>query len=204
MVIADGWAAVGGIGAVVAAVAALITVIYARATVVAAREAREEAHRDHGQALAAEREAAREAVAEQRAAIDAAAAAHREEMADRTRTFKAEIILQRIVQLERVADVLSELIEVAQQEHLNPPAQVAPPSPFTATRIPAMIQRLRTSLAILDTLGAPALPQCTQLTDQGAQMGTNKLRIVSMSIDGLREIAQIAEPKGGYFDLNAG
>lgn len=193
MVAADAWTTVGGVASVVAAAAALVTIIYARATVQVAREARQEARRDHAQSLAAEREAASAAVAEQRAAIEAAAAAHHEEMADRARAFEAEIVLERIVQLERIADVLSELVDVARDEHVSPPPQLAPPSPFRATRLPAMLERVRTGMSILAALGAPELPALTRLVNEGANYISNPMQLVALGRDSLVEVGRIVQ-----------
>jgi hypothetical protein len=102
MILADAWSAVGGIAAVVAAGAALITIWYARATVGEARAARREASDAHT-----------EEMAEQRSALQASTAAHQEQMRERERALATEIKLQRIVQLERVAEVLTDLADTA-------------------------------------------------------------------------------------------
>src|SRR6266516_2713188 len=102
MILADAWSAVGGIAAVVAAGAALITIWYARATVGEARAARREASVAHT-----------EEMAEQRSALQASTAAHQEQMRERERALATEIKLQRIVQLERVAEVLTDLADTA-------------------------------------------------------------------------------------------
>jgi len=52
-------------------------------------------------------------MAEQRSALQASTAAHQEQMRERERALATEIKLQRIVQLERVAEVLTDLADTA-------------------------------------------------------------------------------------------
>ncbi len=180
MILADLWSADGGIGAVVAALAALTTIWYARATVREARAARQEASDAH-----------REELAEQRRALEASTAAHQEQMRERQRAFATEIKLQRIVQLERVAVVLTDLADTARAEAIDPPGRpVTDQAGRRMTRIPAVLGRLRTAVALLDALGGPELPAAGQLARQAG--GTPPERTLSSALDAVREIESLA------------
>ncbi len=180
MILADAWSAVGGIAAVVAAGAALITIWYARATVGEARAARREASDAHT-----------EEVAEQRSALQASTAAHQEQMRERERALATEIKLQRIVQLERVAEVLTDLADTARAEAIQPPGRpVTDQSGQRMTRIPAVLARLRVAVALLDALGAPRLIAAGKLGRQAG--GTPPQTTLSSALDALREIESLA------------
>jgi hypothetical protein len=180
MILADAWSAVGGIAAVVAALAALITIWYARATVGEARAARQEASDAHA-----------EEMAEQRRALQASTTAHQEQMREREQALAAEVKLQRVVQLERVAEVLTDLAGTAQAEATHPPGRpVTDQAGRRLTGIPAVLARLRAAVALLDALGGPELPTARQLGNQVG--GTPAERTLSSAIDALREIESLA------------
>jgi hypothetical protein len=62
----------------------------------------------------------------------------------------AEIVLRRIEQAERVSELFLELVEVARMEYFNPPATLNETGQvMTTTRIPAIVARLKTAVAIL-------------------------------------------------------
>jgi hypothetical protein len=169
---ADPWSAVGGIAAVVAAGAALITIGFAWATVREARAARQEASDAHA-----------EEMAEQRRALQASTAAHQEQMRERERALAAEIKLQRVVQLERVAEVLTDLADVARIEAIHDPTggRMSP--------IPLGLARLRVAVALLDALGGPELPTARRLGGQAG--GTPPETTRSNAFDALREIESL-------------
>ncbi len=180
MILADAWSAVGGIGAVVAAGAALITVGFAWATVREARAARREASDAH-----------KEEMAEQRHALQASTAAHQEQMRERQRALATEIKLQRVVQLERVAEVLTDLADTARAEAIQPPGRsVSDSSGRRLTGIPAVLARLRTAVALLDALGGPNLVAAGKLARQPG--GTPPETTRSSAIDALHEIESLA------------
>jgi hypothetical protein len=180
MILADAWSAVGGIAAVAAAVAALITIWYARATVGEARTARREASDAHT-----------EEMAEQRRALEASTAAHQEQMQERQRALATEIKLQQVVQLERVAEVLTGLADTARAEAIHPSGRpVTDQTGRRLTGIPAILARLAAAVALLDALGGPHLVTASQLARQPG--GTHPETMLSNAIDALREIESLA------------
>jgi hypothetical protein len=184
MILADAWSAVGGIAAVVAALAALITIWYARATVGEARTARREATAAHAEDLA-----------EQRRALETSAASHQQQMQQRAQALATELKLQRIVQLERIAEVLTDLADIARDEAIAPPPRpVSYPTAFRMSRIPAALARLRTAVALLDALGGPRLAAASQLAGQAG--GTPPETTLSSALAALQEIETLARNEG--------
>jgi hypothetical protein len=180
MILADAWTAVGGIAAVVAAIAALITIGFAWATVRQASAARKEASNAH-----------KEEMAEQRRAFQASTAAYQEQLQERERALAAEIKLQQVDQLERIAEVLMDLAATARAEEIDPPGRsVNDQTGRRLTGVPTVLARLRAALALLDALGGPELPTARLLGDQPG--GTPKQRTLSNAIDALREIESLA------------
>jgi hypothetical protein len=180
MILADAWSAVGGIAAVVAAIAALITIWYARATVGEARSARREASDAHTEELA-----------EQHRALQASTAGHQEQMRERQRALATEIKLQQVVQLERVAEVLTDLADTARAETIQPPGRpVTDQAGRRLTGIPAILARLGAAVALLDALGGPHLAAASQLARQPG--GTLPETARSNAIDALHEIESLA------------
>jgi hypothetical protein len=177
MILADAWGTVGGIAAVVAAFAALITIWYARATVGEARAARREASDAHT-----------EEMAEQHRALQASAAAHQEQMRERQRALATEIKLQQLVQLERVAEVLTDLADTARAEAIQPPATDQRGRPMT--RIPAVRRRLGAAVALLDALGGPPAVVAGKLARQPG--GTPPETALSSAISALELIQSLA------------
>lgn len=161
--LASFWGALGGISVVIAALAALVTIFFARSTVQEARLARRDNHQ-----------------------------AHEEEMAERAIALAAELRLQRIKQIEVVAEVLVDLIETARSEYIDPPPRTNPPMPFRATLIPTLLSRLGTALAILHSLEGPELPKAQQLAKQGFSVGTPPMNIVNDGAEALREVEAAA------------
>lgn len=176
-VLADAWSAVGAIAAVVAALAALLTVLYARSTVSEARHARHESHRDHLEETGA-----------QRRLLEASAAAHREEMEDRRSELEAERKLQRLAQLERIAQTVFDVITIAREEHLEPSPKIVEPMPFRAQLISSALARLRVSVAMLEAIGGAHLEEVSKLADMPYGIGNSPMEIVNAGIDALRAI----------------
>jgi hypothetical protein len=177
MILADAWGAVGGIAAVVAAGAALITIGFAWATVRQARAARREASNAHA-----------EEMAEQRRTLEASTAAHQEQMRERQQALATEIKLQQLVQLERIAEVLTDLADTARAEAIHPPATDQRGRPMTP--IPAVRRRLGAAVALLDALGGPPVVAAGKLAHQPG--GTPLETTLSSAIYTLDEIQLLA------------
>jgi hypothetical protein len=137
--------------AVVAAIAALATVLYARKTVQEAQATTKQ--------LGEIREATDRALIEQKATTDALGTAHREEMDERERAFEAELTLRRLAQVEQVSALFLHVVEVARSEclDLEPPHRQDDPRSRSASRLPAILARLRTAVTVLRELGGPDL-----------------------------------------------
>jgi hypothetical protein len=130
-------------------------------------------------------------MAEQYRALQASAAAHQEQMREQQRALLAAIELQRVVQLERVAEVLADLASTAQAEAIHPPGRpVTDQADRRMTLIPTVLARLGAAVALLDALGGPELPTADQLARQPG--GTPAERTLSSAIDALREIESLA------------
>src|SRR2546429_9937787 len=95
MVVAGALSTIGSVGSAIAAVAALVTVWFARRTVTEARESRKESSAAHV-----------EAMRQQAELLAATRTAHEREMAERARALASELVLQRLRQLDVVADLL--------------------------------------------------------------------------------------------------
>ena len=176
----DSWAALGGIAALVAAAAALVAIGYARATVREARLARQEAHLAHT-----------EEVAEQRNAAEASMMAHQEETRQRREALAEEVRLQRVMQSERVAEILMRLADTAREELVNPPPQING-TPARATVIPAVLRRLGVAITLLQALGGPEVLSAMQLTRAGYRGTDSPMKMVSGAVNALDEIESLA------------
>jgi hypothetical protein len=177
---ADPWSVVAAIATVVAAIAALVTIGFAWATVRQARDARKEASDAHT-----------EEMAEQHRALQASTAAHQEQMRERQRALATEIKLQQVVQLERVAEVLTDLADTARAEAIQPPGRpLTDQAGQRLTGIPTVLARLGAAVALLDALGGPHLVAASQLARQPG--GTPPQKTLSDAIDVLREIESLA------------
>jgi hypothetical protein len=177
VILADIWSALGGFSALVAAGAALATIFYARVTVGEARQGRQESRVAH-----------EEEMQERRTAAEAYAAAQREEMSERERSRESDLRLQRVLQVERISQLLLDLVNTAQHEWANPPPQYAPPMPLTLTGIPAILVRLGVALEVLVSLGGPEVAKARQLVAEGYGGGMAPSKVVGGGIDALREI----------------
>ena len=136
----ESWLTVAGqVAALIAAAAALTAILYARSTVKEARTTSAQ--------LGEIGKAAQAGVTEQRATVETLGTAHREEMAERARALEAELVGRRLAQLERVSEVLLELVDVTQAEYVAPPYQLEPGK--TLTRVPALLIRVQGAVAIL-------------------------------------------------------
>jgi hypothetical protein len=176
MVLADVLNAVGGMASVIAAGAAFVTVLYARATVTQARSARQEAKEAHAEET---RQHAR--------LLEATEAAHQQEMMQRKRAFAAELALQRHAQLERIADLLGEVADVARMEQIQPPPRIDG-TPFPLTRTTGMLARLEATLVIFESLGGPSFDSAMQLSKEGRRATTPPMQLVGGAMDAMDEI----------------
>jgi hypothetical protein len=140
---ADVLSTVGSIGSAVAAIAALVTVRFARQTVTEAKGGRKEARDAHA-----------EEMRQQTQLLQATEAAHEREMEERERAFAYERVLQRLTEVGRIADLLTELANVTLVESGTIERQSMPAgtvAPLTHTAVVG--QRLEVAVAALQSLG---------------------------------------------------
>ncbi len=90
--------------------------------------------------------------------------AHSEEMDQRSRALVAEIRLQRLVHVSRIADVMIAIARAAYDERLVPPVPGA--SSQRQSMIPSLQAQLRAELAAFRALGGPDLPSSDELADK--------------------------------------
>jgi hypothetical protein len=213
VIAADIWAAVGGVGSVVAAVAAAVAVWFAKSTVDEARRARtaqqeahEEllashqrqldaaagAHRDEmterARALAAEQSAHEELLAGDRQQLEASTRAHEAEMTQRAQAAAAERDVAVIRQLQHLSGVLLALADCARDEAVTPPTLISEVSPFPLTRIPGILAGMRSGVAMVRALGGPELPETHRIAQQGHTVGSAPMRFVGEAFAGLQEV----------------
>src|SRR4051794_8554176 len=134
------------VAAVVAAGSALVTVLYAQATVKEAQKGRRET---------AEQTA--ELLAEQRREIVRAEAAHQQQVAVAERAQVQRVLMERALQLDRIAALVLHISDIARQEVIEPPPKLSELSPFPLSRLPAARMRLATALVLYEHLGGTPL-----------------------------------------------
>jgi hypothetical protein len=84
-------------------------------------------------------------------------------MRDHARAREADVWLQRVIQIQAIANIVQSLIDTALKELAAQPPALAPPAPGTATRIPMLLGRLRVSLRSLEAVAGPDLPSTKEL-----------------------------------------
>jgi hypothetical protein len=210
MVSADIWAAVGGVGSVLAAVAAAVAVWFAKATVYEARTARREDQRAHQELLtshqaqlevtaAAHRDAVaqhvqarsadQELLASHREQLNATTLAHQDEARQRAEAFEADRRLAVVRQLQHLATSLLALADCARDETITPPEPLSEISVAPLTRIPGLLATLLVAVGALRALDGPDIPLTDQLAHQRCSPGGSKLFFVGDAVSGLEEIA---------------
>ncbi|HTX07591.1 MAG TPA: hypothetical protein VME22_03210 [Solirubrobacteraceae bacterium] len=157
---------VSGAFTALAAVATIAAVVYARRTVGEAHLTRTESHAAHlaeiaamEQATALAAEQHKQQISELQFAASAAYAGHEEQMAAHKEVFRHDLIVRRLVQMQRVAQVLFDLIGAAREEAVHPSQRVDLGNRrlLGATPIPALQTQLRIEVRILKALGGPDL-----------------------------------------------
>jgi hypothetical protein len=169
---------------VVAATATVWAVIYARRTVAEAQEGRAEASAAHEAQMS-----------EMGRAIAAAAEQHRTEMADRNQVAKTEAVGRRVEQLERMSELLLQIVDVARNEHCHPPEPLS--EAVGGSQLAAMLKRLQNAVAAFVELGGSYPERTGELARRGFGRGDQAIRLVGEGVDALSEIAMITLGLGG-------
>ena len=169
---------VSAIATVVAATATVWAVVYARRTVAEAQKGRAEAREAHAAQMA-----------EISRATAAAAEQHRAEMDDREQFGDAEALNRRIVELERISELLLQIVDVARDEHRHPPERLG--TAVTGSRPPAMLRRLQNAVAAFGALDGVYPERTGELARRGFGGGMQAITLVGEGIDALDEVQQI-------------
>lgn len=196
-------ATVGTFFAAVSAGAAVAAVVFAKRTVeeatTAARQfddAQKEAERHHTEAMmqmAQAREAARQQSMAQLMEMSSAAsldsARHHVEMEARHRIAAEEAESHRLVQLERVSELLLEIVHVARDEYRNPPPPLSPG--VTGSRLFAMLRRLDNALAALAALGGEVPGRVMDFAHDAPMRARSRESVLSIVGDGIAALDAI-------------
>jgi hypothetical protein len=97
---------------------------------------------------------------------------------------------QQLLQLERVADRIAEVADIARAELADPPPQMQG-LPFTWSRLPSAFALVEIATIIYERLGGPTLPQVK--TFVGESKGANPSEIVGNAMSTLTVLQGIAE-----------
>jgi hypothetical protein len=130
-----------------------------------------------------------EQIAEMRAATTAAAAQHSAEMADRERLAAVENADRQLVQLERISDLIMDILNRAREEHINPPPNIG--LGLTGSQLAPMCIRLENALAALYGRAMPSPVKARDLASRGRGAGTPASNTYAMAVDALLEIHQL-------------
>lgn len=156
---AEFWDAVGAIAGVVNVLVLPLALWIAYLAIREARTQRREARQAHEAQLA-----------EQRRNAEEAGEAHRERLAEQQRALAAEVKLQRLAQLQRMADVLLAIRDAARAQDRD--------------RLPALLAQLRVANAVLRAHGETVL-STLRILSEGEAAGMNSERLLSVAIDAL-------------------
>jgi hypothetical protein len=181
VVLADAWSPVSGIAAVIAASAALVTVWFAGRTVFEARRARKESSSAHS-----------EEMRQQAALLATTTAAHEREMAERARALASELVVQRLAQLDKIAELLRETVDVGYREAQYPPLKPET-GPFTMTRLPGLLLRLEAAVAVAGRLGCPALDGVMKVAIDHRAAPMQPLGVASDAMSALRSLSDLTQ-----------
>lgn len=173
------WTSVIGLGfAAAAAFFAWRAVHWARQTVRDGETASREAADRHD-----------EQIAEMRAATTAAAAQHQAEMADRQQMAALETADLLLAQLERISDLIMDILNQAREEDIHPPDNVGPG--LTGSKLAPMCIRLENALAAIYGRAMPSPIKARDLASRGRGAGTPPINTFAMAVDALLEVHQL-------------
>jgi hypothetical protein len=194
------WNGLAAVSSVVAALATLVTVRYARDTVADAREERREAAERHAAALAEQQRtaAATEAAEEEtRHAAAEARDAYEQQRAEAAMTLAMQRTLRRIDQIDRIAQLLGALANLARDEAVTPPPNVGMP-PIALTRIPTILAELRTAVALHAALGGTELSLSQERADNAYGAGTEAMSFLSRAQAALDHVSRLVATDARY------
>lgn len=171
------------IAGLVAVVVALPTLYFAWRTVREARGARQDATRDHS-----------EAMKEQRRLVEFTREAHRAEVDEWHETREAERELEQLRWTGEIAAALMELLDAAIAEIDDPPRDYPGTVNIAITRIPALLRRLVILVAHARAVGAVVPAEVDKLAKGGYNArGDRPIRIVDEAVICLTVLGYAAE-----------
>ncbi len=147
--------------AAIAAGAGVTAVYYAHKTVTESEEAAQAAAERHS-----------EQINELQLVSSSAHAAHENEMRERRVAFDRDVMVRGLIQLQRVAQVLRELIDAAREERTHPSERVTDIQPgraLSSTPVQMLQVQLRIEVRILKALGGPDLSQVIRREERDDQ-----------------------------------
>ena len=185
--------------AAVAAIATIVAVIYARKTVNESQAATKAMAEQH-----------REQIAELKASAAASHAASEKELLGRRIAFDHDLAIQRLAQLQRIADALTELIHAAREERTHPSERIMDIQPglaLSSTRIPALQRQLRIEVRILKQLRGPDLSEVIPFEERDDQQaGLQRLWFDGLAalerIGGIIEMYEVFQPDAAWDRLH--
>jgi hypothetical protein len=176
--------------------ASLAAVVYARKTVAESIQGRKDggkAHREQMAELAkARQDASQQSGAQLLEMVNAGSAAanqHAVEMDDRRRMAETEAQNRRIVQLERISELVLEIVDTARAEFRDQPPPLSPG--HTGSRLYGMFRRLNNALASFAALGGDVPQPVMNFAHDGPLNARNHgalLSIVGNGVDALDAI----------------
>jgi hypothetical protein len=183
---------VSALATVIAAGATVVAVLYARKTVFYARKTVTES--EQAAQSAAERHT------EQVHALDlisaSAHAAHENEMRERKLAFDHDVWLRSLAQLQRVAQVLRELIDAAREERAHPSERILDIQrgrAISSTPVQMLQVQLRIEVRVLKALGGPDLTEVIP----GIQRDDQPAGLQRLWFEGVTALEKIT----GYIDV---
>ena len=185
--------------AAVAAIATIVAVIYARKTVNESRAATKAVADLH-----------REQIAELKAAAAASHAAIEKEMLERRIAFDHDLAVQRLAQLQRISEALTDLIHAAREERTSPSERIMDIQPgrgISSTRIPALQRQLRIDVRILKQLRGPDLSEVIPREERDDQpAGLERIWFDGVAalerIGGMIEMYEVFQPDAAWDRLH--
>lgn len=101
----------------------------------------------------------------------------------------AEFRREQALQLDRIAELVREICQIARAEHVTPPPLSNPPQPMRLSALPSTLSRLAVALEVYTALEGPQLPTATELAKNGWSHGTHPLAVLGRATSVLADLA---------------
>ena len=152
----------------------------------------------------------RDQIAELKASAAASHAASQKELLERRIAFEHDLAVQRLAQLQRISEALTELIHAAREERTHASERITDIQPgrgVSSTRIPALQRQLRIEVRILKQLGGPDLSEIIPPQERDDQQaGLQRLWFDGLAaleqIGGMIETYEVFQPDAAWDRLH--